>query len=121
MLPALQFSIQREPGHLAALKSDKGPMCFKASPGKKARKKKRDNGKTRCKHEKGQSAEKKASSHSIQVQGKSPGKKGHPHENQVATRTSPSLVGKDVTGRSRTHRISLDFSISCSKGFHNVP
>ena len=50
ILPALQFSINREPGHLAALKRDKGPMCIKATtpPRKKAPRKKRANGKTRC-------------------------------------------------------------------------
>jgi len=77
VLPALQFSINREPGHLAALKRDKGPMCIKATtpPRKKAPRKKRANGKIRCKHERGQSADKNASSHSIQVQGTSPGNK----------------------------------------------
>uniref|UniRef100_A0A7C9DG49 Uncharacterized protein n=1 Tax=Opuntia streptacantha TaxID=393608 RepID=A0A7C9DG49_OPUST len=77
VLPALQFSINREPSHLAALKRDKGPMCIKATTPsrKKAPRKKRANGKTRCKHARGQSANKNASSHSIQVQGTSPGNK----------------------------------------------
>ena len=37
VLPALQFSIHREAGHLAALKRDEGAMCAKAStrPGRK--------------------------------------------------------------------------------------
>jgi len=43
VLPALQFSIHREVGHLAAFKRDEGAMCVKTStpPGKKARRKKR--------------------------------------------------------------------------------
>jgi len=123
VLSALQFSIQQEPGYLAAFKRDEGPMCIKATtqPRKKAPRKKRAHRKTRCKHTRGQNAEKKASSHSIQVQGTSPRKKGHPHENQAAMTTSPNLVGEDVTGRFRMHWIFRDLSRSCSRGFHNVP
>ena len=79
VLPALQFSIHREAGHLAALKRDEGAMCVKAStpPGKKARRKKRARGKTRCKHEKGQSGGRDASSHPNQVQRTSPRSKKH--------------------------------------------
>ena len=42
VLPALQFSIHRETGHLAAPKRDEGAICVKAStpPGRKARRKK---------------------------------------------------------------------------------
>jgi len=123
VLPALQFSIHREAGHLAALKREEGAMCVKAStpPGKKAQRKKRARGKTRCKHEKGQSAERDASSHPNQVQKTSPGSKRHARQDQTATRTLPSLVGEDVTGRSRTQQIFRDFSRLCSRGFHNVP
>ena len=123
VLPALQFSIHREAGHLAALKRDEGTMCVKAStpPGKKAQRKKRAQGKTRCKHEKGQSTERNASSHPNQVQKTSPGSKRHARLDQTATRTLPSLVGEDVTGHSRTHQIFRYFSRSCSRGFHNVP
>ena len=79
VLPALQFSIHREAGHLVALKRDEGVMCVKAltSPGKKARRKKRARGKTRCKHEKGQIVERDASSHPNQVKRTSPGNKRH--------------------------------------------
>jgi len=123
VLPALQFSIYWEAGPLAALKRDEGAMCVKAStpPGKKAWRKKRARRKTRCKHEKGQSAERDASSHPNQVQRTSPGSKRHARDDQTATKTLPSLVGEDVTRRSRTHRIFRDFSRSCSRGFHNVP
>jgi len=77
VLPTLQFSINRELGHLASLKRDKVPMCIKATTPfrKKAPRKKRANEKTRCKHARGQSAEKSALSHSIQVQGTSLGNK----------------------------------------------
>jgi len=67
VLPALQFSINQESGHLDALMRDKGPLCVKATTPtrKKTQMKKRANGKTRCKHARGQSAKKNASSHSI--------------------------------------------------------
>jgi len=64
VLPALQFSINREPGHLAALKRDKGPMCIKGTttPRKKAPRKNKVNRKTRSKHARGQSADKRIKS-----------------------------------------------------------
>jgi len=73
-------------------------------------KEEKSQGKTRCKHARGQSAEKKASSHSVQVQGTSPGKKGASRRKPTGNKDAPSLVGEDVMGPFRMHRIFLDFS-----------
>ena len=120
VLSALQFSINRESGHLAALKRDKGPMCIKGTtpPKKKAPRKKRVNRKTRSKHARGQSDDENASSHSIQVQGTSPRNKAT-QESSIQRPKGNEDVAR--LGGGECHGSSFRRVLEYSGEFQNLP